>query len=204
MSATPEMPAPETTTFTLRSRRLHRRASGAAEIRSIPILCWSTSEKNYSLNLADPWWLVTLKVMNICTGECTVTTMLTSSLIRIVDPRMLLSGLIGQHFWFCDCVFLHRFVAALLTIGIMCGRRLIARRTWMVVVLCCCTRALLHVFVAPLSFCSPKTLRTLVITLAVESVARLSSMLRLCPDPRAKGSLCPGAPESPQPLPCFP
>src|SRR5258705_11010534 len=45
MSATPAMPALGTSTSTLASQSLRRRASGAAVIRSIPILSLSASER---------------------------------------------------------------------------------------------------------------------------------------------------------------
>src|SRR5258707_4199892 len=58
-------------------------------------------------------------------------------------PRVL-SRLINESVWFCISVLHCRFVAALLTICITGSRRLIARLTWMIVVMCRCTPTLLH------------------------------------------------------------
>lgn len=65
--------------------------------------------------------------------------------LRFVDGREILSRFIGQSIGFRIGVLLSRFVAALLTILITGSRGLIASRAWVIVVMCRCTPALLHV-----------------------------------------------------------
>ena len=63
----------------------------------------------------------------------------------IGDRSKLLSGLIGQHIWFCIGALLRCFVVALLAVCIIASRWFIAGLTRMIVVLCSCTTALFHI-----------------------------------------------------------
>jgi hypothetical protein len=72
------------------------------------------------------------------------------------DRRKQLSEMIGPHLWFGIGVFLRGFVVAFLAIGIIGSRWLIAGLTQVIVVLCRCTSAWLHVLT---SFASGRSAR---------------------------------------------
>lgn len=102
-------------------------------IRSIPILCLSASEKTIRLT------------SHLAGGRAGIAIAFKGEAPPIGIPSKLLSGLIGQHIWFRNGMLLRGFVVALLAICIIGSRGLIAGLTRMIVVLCSCTSALLHI-----------------------------------------------------------